>query len=472
MAASSTSRGRPGERPFGEPALSTSETEGSRSSEGGAAQHRARPREPGPAVPESPAPARPKPLKVLYVENGIGYGGAIICLRHLVRHLDRSRYQPLVVTGLGGPLYEPLASDGPWVHIPDRHLDVTRARTWVDRDAPLGRVPVLGWLARQAVARLDDVANFLPFFVRLLALMRRERPALVHANNEPLCNRAAVLAGRLLGVPVVSHIRGNPEDVRIGRWLYRLPDHYLCVSRWVSEGVGRLGVPPEKRQVVYDGIALDQMDVAADGARFRERYGIPAGRFAVGLVGLLIPWKGQAMFLDAARRLRERIPGLVMAIVGGTPQDYRWFEAELKARVAAEGLSDVVRFTGHVGEMPPVYNGLDVVVSASISPEPLGTMVIEALAMARPLLVPDHGGGAEMVEHERTGLIFRAGDAESLAAAIARLHADPALRERLGQAARAKALSTFAVEAHARQVQAVYDRLLARAGAGPAGRGA
>jgi hypothetical protein len=54
------------------------------------------------------------PRKVLYVENGIGYGGAIICLRHLVRHLDPARYRAMVVTGRDGPLYADIANDAPW----------------------------------------------------------------------------------------------------------------------------------------------------------------------------------------------------------------------------------------------------------------------------------------------------------------------------------------------------------------------
>lgn len=83
--------------------------------------------------------------------------------------------------------------------------------------------------------------------------------------------------------------------------------------------------------------------------------------------------------------------------------------------------------------------------------------------MARAIAAPDHGGALEMIEHDRTGLLFKAGDAEDLAAKIRRLHDDPELARRLGQQARAKALDTFGIEAHARQIEGVYERLL-RAG--------
>ncbi len=402
---------------------------------------------------------RPKPRTVVYVENGIGYGGAAICMRHLVRNLDPARYRPLVVTGRTGPEYEDIGAEADWRHIPDRHVDVVGMRRrladsgWLDR-------PLAGPLLNQLLARLDDVANFLPFFLGLLWTSWRARAALVHANNEPLCNRAALLVARVLRIPAVQHVRGEQSGSRMMGWSYSLPDHFIPVSHWISEGIGRLGVPGERRTVIYDGIELDALPLDTDRMAFRRRHGLAADDFVVGLVGLLIPWKGQELFLDAARRLAGLDPKLRMAIIGGTPDDCQAYEQRLRQRVREEGLEDRVLFTGHESNMPEVYNSLDVVVSASTSPEPLGTVVIESLALGRPLVAPAHGGAKEMAEHERTALLFRPGDADDLARCIRRLHDDPELGLRLGAAAREHALATFAVETHAERVQAVYDRLL------------
>lgn len=401
-----------------------------------------------------------KPARVLYVENGIGYGGAVICMRHLVRNLDRSRFEPVVVTGWATEPYRGIANEAKWIPIADRRVDVPGLRGRLERAAWVRRVPGLRWLLRQLLARADDLVNFLPFFLRLVATIIRERPALIHANNEPLCNRAAVLAARLSGVPVVCHVRGDQQGSRLMRWLYSLPDHFIPVSRWISAGVGTVGVPAGKRTCVYDGIELDKLDAGADGGAFRERFGVPRNAFAVGLVGLLIPWKGQRLFLEAGRRLLERIPHLYLLIVGGTPEECRDYERELRAAAADPAFRERVVFTGHVSDMAQAYLGLDVVVSASTSPEPLGTVVIESLALGRPLVAPNHGGAVEMIDHERTGLLFAPGDASALAEAIQRFHDDPALGPRLGRAAREKALRTFSIEEHVARVQAVYDRLL------------
>jgi glycosyltransferase involved in cell wall biosynthesis len=221
-----------------------------------------------------------------------------------------------------------------------------------------------------------------------------------------------------------------------------------------------LQVSVDKISVIYDGIALDDLDINADGIEFRNQHQIPPEAFAVGLVGLLIPWKGQELFLDAAILLRDKIPKLKMLIVGGTPDDCSIYEAELRQRVIDQQLQDIVSFTGHVATMAAAYKGLDVVVSASTSPEPLGTVVIESMAMARPLIGPDHGGAAEMLEHNQTGLLFKPNDAVALATQIERYYLDAELRTRLGKNARKRALATFSIEAHTDKIQKLYDRFL------------
>ncbi len=398
---------------------------------------------------------------ILYVENGIGYGGAIICLRHLVRQLDRQQFQPLLVTGRNDLPYQDIPEDALWQPIIDRHIDVVGLRRQLADSKVIGLIPGLAWLLNQVLARLDDVFNFLPFFLQLLWTAWRFKADLIHANNEPLCNRAALLVGMLLHIPIVSHVRGEQKGSRMMANAYRWPTHFISVSQWIAKSMQELlDVPANKISVIYDGIALEHLDLEADGHEFRRRFAIPDDAYVVGLVGLLIPWKGQELFLDAAVLLRDKIPNLKMLIVGGTPDECVAYEALLRKRVSQYQLDELIGFTGHVTAMAQVYNGLDVVVSASISPEPLGTVVIEAMAMARPLIGPDHGGAAEMIEHLKTGLLFRPNDAQALAGEIERLYDHPRLGLQLGHDARVHALETFAIAQHTEHVQALYHQLL------------
>ena len=398
--------------------------------------------------------------RVLYVENGIGYGGAIICLRHLIRNLDRIRFEPMVITGLGDSKYQEIANEARWKHIPDKHLDViSMKRKLVDRKWP-DALPGLRWSVNQLLSRLDDLANFLPAFLQTFWTMLRFRPALIHVNNEPLCNRAAILAGKLLRIPVIAHVRGDQQGSLLMHSMFKLPDFFIAVSRWVSESIGRIGVPARRRTYIYDGIELDKLDLQADGQAFRTRFGIGGDAFVVGLVGLLIPWKGQELFLHAVQRLASEMPAAIFAIVGGTPDDFKYFEAALRDLADRPELKGRVVFTGHVSNMAQVYNGLSVVVSASTSPEPLGTMIIEAMTLARPIIAPDHGGAVEMIDNGKTGLLFKPGDADDLAAKIRTLYRDPELCQSLGRSARAHALGVFAIREHVKLVEQVYDSVL------------
>lgn len=403
-------------------------------------------------------PKPPTPKNIIYVENGIGYGGAIICLRHLVRNLDRTLFTPLVITGRASPQYQEIASEALWKHIPDRHLDIVSAHRVLDPKTWPDKVPGLRFVINQTLARADDLFNFLPFFIHLLWTAKKFKADLIHANNEPLCNRAALLVGKILKIPTLCHVRGDQKGSHAMAWSYSLVDHFVPVSHWVAQSIqNKLNIPEQKISVIYDGLELEKLDINTDSRQFRQQHNISETCFSVGLVGLLIPWKGQEIFLDAASQLKNKIPNLKMLIVGGTPDDCQAYEAMLRKRVRNEGLSDIVQFTGHSSHMPEVYNSLDIVVSASISPEPLGTVVIESMTMARPLIGPNHGGAREMMQHNKTGLLYTPKDAQSLANAIDSLYKSAKLRSSLGQAARTHALKTFAIKTH---VQHVYQTLL------------
>lgn len=406
---------------------------------------------------QGPAAAR----NVVFVENGIGYGGAVTCLRHLVRTLDRRKYVPLVVTGQSTGPYTGIAEDARWLSIEDRRINVTELRRRLGAVTWPNRVPGLRWVLLQCIARIDDLFNSLPFFLRLSWMLVRDRPAIVHVNNEPLCNRAAVVAARILGIPLVSHVRGDQFGSRSMALLFRLPDQFIAVSRWIADDIAKLGVPATRSTLIYDGIDFARLNPNADGAEFRSKHGIPRDAFAVGLPGVLIAWKGQVLLLEAALALAADFPDLHFVIVGGTPDECRPYEQELHDFVARQRLKGRVTFTGHVADMSAAYRALDVVVSASTSPEPLGVVVVEAMAMGRPVIAPAHGGALEVVEHEHTGLLFAPNDATALADAISRCITDPALRERVAGAGRAHVIDTFSITTSTHAVEGLYDRLLA-----------
>ena len=397
----------------------------------------------------------------MYVENGIGYGGAVICLRHLLRNLDRSRFVPVVVTGKTGEGYSEIGGEAEWYCVPNRRLDTAGLRARISR-MPMFRRRGLGTRAvDQVVARLDDAVNVLPAYCQMLKLMRRVRPDLVHLNNEPLCNEAALLAAVTLGIPVVSHIRDDLKGSWIMRRLFALPRHFIAVSKWVAETVAELGIPRRAITTVYDGLELEALDMAVDGRQFRRRYGIPDDAFAVGLVGLLIPWKGQRLFLDAIRLVvqrdsrsvcidHRRNPCRVLAVRGGA-----------SGRCLGGVVLEPNHFHGARQSAVPRVQRIGYCRFGIAGPEPLGTVVIEALALGRVVIAPRHGGALEMIEDNRTGILFEPGSATDLARAIRQAHAHGDTAAQMGKAGRHSAFQKFEVAEHVRQVQRVYEEVLA-----------
>jgi len=331
----------------------------------------------------------------------------------------------------------------------------------LDSNSVLCKYPTLRFVTTQLLARADDITNFLPFFLQLLWTARRFKADLIHANNEPLCNRAALLVGKILRIPTVCHVRGDQNGSRLMKWAYTLPDHFISVSHWIAKSMQeKLHVPPEKISVIYDGIALENLDLKADGDEFRKQYKIPEGAFAVGLVGLLIPWKGQELFLDTAKLLKDTIPNLKMVIIGGTPDECNSYETRLRQRVIQEQLEEIIIFTGHVSKMEPVYNGLNIVISASIIPEPLGIVIIEGMAMGRPIIGPNHGGTAEIMEHNMTGLLFTPKNPLSLASEIKTFYFNSELQLKLGHNAHLYVMKKFSMHAFIDEIQSLYDGIL------------
>ncbi|QYU68259.1 glycosyltransferase [Leptolyngbya sp. 15MV] len=193
------------------------------------------------------------------------------------------------------------------------------------------------------------------------------------------------------------------------------------------------------------GLAL----VAAQRAAWGAKESTPI----ILLPGRLTRWKGQLVLLEALARL----PDAAGVLVGAGEA----FAAELRARAAALGLGNRLVLAGHVEAMDVALAAADVVVHASTDAEAFGRTVIEAQAMARPVVAADLGGPRETVEHGVTGWLVPPGDPAALADALARVLAMPAPeRDAIGETARAAVLRHFTTAAMQRATVQLYRELL------------
>jgi glycosyltransferase involved in cell wall biosynthesis len=213
---------------------------------------------------------------------------------------------------------------------------------------------------------------------------------------------------------------------------------------------------------IYNAVDLDRF--RPDGARadLDSLAGLPplaANGIRVGLVATLARWKGHEVFLDALAMLRGT--ACVRGYIIGGPiyqTDASQFSLrELQELAVARGLGDTAGFTGRIDDVPAALRTLDIVVHASVEPEPFGLAIAEAMACGRPVIVSRAGGAAEIAE---AGALFHSpGNAGELSRCISQLASDAALRASLGAAGRAAAVRLFGRGRLAESLVPIYESL-------------
>jgi glycosyltransferase involved in cell wall biosynthesis len=186
----------------------------------------------------------------------------------------------------------------------------------------------------------------------------------------------------------------------------------------------------------------------------------PAATF--GIVGRIAPWKGQDLFVRAFAAAFPSDAGAERAVIVGAPLfGEEACELRLRELIARLGLIERVKLRGFREDVWSELARIDVLVHASVIPEPFGQVVLEGMAAGLPVIAPDEGGPAEMIADGETGHLFTARSVDALAAAMRALAADPRARERLGSAAR-RSIEAYHPARLGAQLEQVYADVLGR----------
>ncbi len=387
---------------------------------------------------------REQRLRVVYLDHVARLSGGEIALLRLLPHLRGVHAH--VVLGEDGPLAGRLQQAGVSVEV----LPIDAATRELRKDTVRFGGPTGG--AAPGTALLGAAPGAAAYVARLALRLRALRPDVVHTNSLKAGVYGA-LAARAAGVPVVWHVRDRiaedylprPAVHLVRRLIRHLPDGVLANSEATLATLGAAGRAP--RWVVPDSVELSTHPRA------------PTSRTATfGILGRLAPWKGQDLFL---RAFAAAFPdGDTRAVVVGAAMfGEESYERELPALAARLGLDGRVEFRGFREDVWAELARLDVLVHASVTPEPFGQVVLEGMAAGLPVIAPDEGGPATTIADGETGRLFRSRDAGALAGAMRALSEDPAERERLGAAAR-RAAERYDPDAIAARLEQVYERVV------------
>ncbi len=302
---------------------------------------------------------------------------------------------------------------------------------------------------------------------RLSDLIRTERVGIIHARSRAPA-WSAFLAVRRTGARFVTTYHGVYNEGVPGKRRYNAVmakgDRVIAISRYVAELLtSRHAVDPSRIHVIPRGVDTALFDPArVAGPRITQlakSWRVPHGAPLVMLPARLTRWKGGSVLIDAMARLAHTDACCVLV---GATQGRERFAGQLLAQAEALGITHRLRLVGHCDDMPAALALADVVVSASLDPEGFGRAVIEAQAMACPVIATDHGGAVETVEHQVTGWRVPPGDAGALATSLDHaLAMQPDERREMGARARASVLAHYTTAAMQAATLEIYRELLA-----------
>jgi len=311
---------------------------------------------------------------------------------------------------------------------------------------------------------------------RVLAFARREDVGIVHTHN--VTAHLYGLLARLFNPRLIHvvHVHAHYRQILLGSQPSRLKrflllrgnaralrrcDHIIANSDSVRAFLEEEGAESDRIRVVYNGTDVSRLESEASlpcpaTERLRERLHGEASRLAgggrtkvVGAFGRLAPVKNYPLLLEAARRVLDAEP-VTFVIAGDGPE-----RARLERLVGRLGLAEHVYLAGWLPNPYPLLAAVDVVASSSIV-EGFGLVLLEAMALGKPVVATEVGGVAEIVRHGETGLVSPPGDPVALADAILRLLRDPPLRRALGDRGRERAREEFSLTRMCDQVRGIY----------------
>lgn len=351
---------------------------------------------------------------VLQILPALGPGGAERGTVEVAAALRQAGFRALVASE-GGPLEHDLARAG-GTHIRLPLASKSPLKIW--RNAR----------ALEALAEAQDVS-------------------ILHARSRAPA-WSTFLAARRAGKKFVTTWHGTYTENFPGKRQYNAimakGERVIAISRFIADHIlAHAPVDPAIIRVIPRGIDPEKFDPRAiNGARIEamtRHLSVPDGAPIILLPGRITRWKGQMVLVDAMAQLARSD---AVAVLMGDDQGRTKFRAELDARIEALGLTGRVFFRSHTSDMPAALLLASVVVSASTDPEAFGRVVIEGQAMGRPVVATDHGGAAETVVANDTGLLVAPGDAAAMADAIdTMLGLDAADAHALGERARAHVLA-------------------------------
>lgn len=369
-----------------------------------------------------------KKIRLLTISATCERGGSDINLLRLLKSLDKNEYDILHLIPYTGPLVNEFKNAGIRLKI----VDMPRIR-----------------LFKNPIRYIIILLKFLPTVFKIKNIIKEHYIDLVCTSS--MVNLYGALAARLACRP---HILLATEYLPVLRlvspYFYLFSDKIICCSNTVS----RMFKKDNRVLVRYPGIDLDEFNPDINNQNLRKRLSVKES--IISMITRLDRWKGVETFIQAARYVKADTKFIVFGqLVRGKEKYLKDLENIIKKFKLEEKVSIKITRTN-----PEIIANSDIIVHASLRPEPFGLVIVEAMASGKPVIASRRGGPEEIISDGIDGILVEPGDPHLLAQAISRLLKNPQFSQAMGLKAREKVMEKFNLKEYVRNFNNILKETL------------
>ena len=400
--------------------------------------------------------------KILYIHHGGELGGAPLSLFFLLSQIDKSIYQPILLFLADGDAVDLFRNSGYDCHVVDDIDDYSHTE--------------LVWYGKNFIWQLPrKTMRFISSVKSTHKYIQRFEPDIVHLNSSTLlaCAQAAYEAD----VPIVWHIREPLSKGFFGlrrSWIRKRIYKYATRVVAISKNDSNQLIPSKRNKVIHNFVDFSIFDKTIDKNLVRDSLKIGHDLNVVTMLGGCSKPKGTLQFLEALPKVVDSFPNVCFLIAGPDPllayssvfekivrEVFRIdnYDKEVMQAAANYIESGHARFLGVRSDIPEIIAASDIVVFPSTVPH-FARPVIEASAMAKPVIASNIGGPQELIISDETGVLVPPMRSDELAKAIVDLFSDKDRMNLMGQRGYEYARKNFDAYQNSNRTFALYDEIL------------
>lgn len=382
-------------------------------------------------------------INILFLHAGAEMYGADKVMLDLIRNLDRTKYSAHVILPCDGILVDALKKEAISVEVIP--YPIMRRKYF----NPKGIIQY-GW-------------GLLKYSKMITQIAKQRQIDVVHTNTSATLEGCIV--SRKLKIPLLWSIHEIIVSPKImfrltSKWISKYSSVTVTDSGEVKKHLMTSGYfRDEDIKVIYNGVDSKRFSPNSNCSYLYDEWCIPRDAKIIGMMGRVNSWKGQGDFLKAANIVMSSRSDVYTVFVGSAFEGEEWREKELAGAISNSLYKDRIINKGYQTNSEGIYQLFDVLVLPSTNPDPLPTVVLEAMATGKPIVGYRHGGVCEMVKHGYNGFHADVRNPNDLAAKIATLLDDNELRIQMGENSRKRLLESFSIEAYIENYSNEYNRL-------------